>query len=149
MENYVGLNICVCGDFNVVCGLDERRSAVTSSSWLIGSDSFNNFIDRSLLGDLPLVGRRFTWYRGDGHSMSRIDRFLLSEAWCLRWPNSIQIAQLHGLSDHCVIVLSVDDQNWGPKPFRMLKCWVNVPATRSLLVSSGVRCKWKAGPVTY
>lgn len=148
MENYVGLNICVCGDFNVVRGLDERRSAVTSTSRLIGSDSFNNFIDRSLLVDLPLVGRRFTWYRGDGYSMSRIDRFLLSEAWCLRWPNSIQIAQLPGLSDHCVIVLSVDDQNWGPKPFQMLKCWVNVPATRSLLVPSGVRCKWKAGLVT-
>lgn len=28
-----------------------------------------------------------------------------------------------GLSDHCPIMLTIDDQNWGPKPLRMLKCW--------------------------
>jgi hypothetical protein len=26
--------------------------------------------------------------------MSRIDRFLLSEEWCLQWPNSFQVALL-------------------------------------------------------
>jgi len=56
---------------------------VVSSSRLLGGascDNFNNFIDRHALVELPFIGRRFTWYRGDGHSMSRIDRFLLSEA---------------------------------------------------------------------
>lgn len=43
--------------------------------------------------------------------MSNIDRFMLSENWCLSWPNCIQIAQLRGLSDHCDLVLSADDQN--------------------------------------
>jgi hypothetical protein len=32
-----------------------------------------------MLFDLPLAGRQFTWFRGDGSSMSRVDRFLLSE----------------------------------------------------------------------
>jgi hypothetical protein len=40
--------------------------------------------------------------------MSRIDRFLLFEEWCARWPNCLQVAYLHGLSDHCPLVLSVD-----------------------------------------
>lgn len=75
-------NVCVCGDFNVVRYVEERRSvgvSVTSAA----SVSFNRLIEDSCLVDLPLQGRRFTWYRGDGKSMSRIDRFLLSERWCL------------------------------------------------------------------
>jgi len=44
--------------------------------------------DGSLL-DLPICGRLFTWYRGDGVSMSRLDRFLLSDNWCNVWPNCI------------------------------------------------------------
>jgi len=49
---------------------------------------FNNFIEENMLIDLPLCGRLFTWYRGDDVSMSRLDRFLLSEKWCEVWPNS-------------------------------------------------------------
>ncbi|MCI23579.1 cysteine-rich receptor-like protein kinase, partial [Trifolium medium] len=45
---------------------------------------FNQFIDESVLIDLPLSGRKFTWYKGDELSMSRLDRFLLSEEW---WPS--------------------------------------------------------------
>jgi len=82
-----------------------------------GCSYFNSFIDGNVLVDLPLIGRRFTWYWGDGKSMSRIDRFLLSENWCLRCSNNLQIAQLRGLSNHCALVLSVDEQNWGRNLF--------------------------------
>ncbi|XP_024630914.1 uncharacterized protein [Medicago truncatula] len=85
--------------------------------------------------DLPLHGRGFTWYKGDGNSMSRIDRFLLSEEWCAKWPNCLQVASLRGLSDHCPLVLSVDDHNWGPKPVRMLKCWADIPGYKQFVRS--------------
>jgi len=130
---YDGINICVCGYFNVVRGVEERRSSVSFTS-LTCVPSFNNFIESNAMVDLlPLIGRRFTWYRGDGRAMSRLDRFLLSERWCLSWPNCIQVAQLRGLSDHCALVLSADEQNWGPKPFRMLKCWVDVPRYKNFV----------------
>jgi len=48
---------------------------------------FNQFIEGNFLIDLPLCGRNFTWYRRDGVSMSRLDRFLLSEAWFSVFPN--------------------------------------------------------------
>jgi hypothetical protein len=84
-------NVCVCGDFNAVRVPKERKS-VGSTVHQTGSAVFNNFIDDNCLVDLPLRRRRFTWYRGDGRSMSRIDRFLLSENWCLTWPNCFQLA---------------------------------------------------------
>jgi len=43
--------------------------------------------------------------------MSRLDRFLLSENWSLRWLNCLQVAALRGLSNHCPVVLSIDEEN--------------------------------------
>jgi hypothetical protein len=65
---------------------------------------FNLFIEDKLLIDLPLCGRRFTWFKGDGISMSRLDRFLLSEEWCLNWPNCLQIVLLRG--DPTIVLFS-------------------------------------------
>ncbi|GAU32086.1 hypothetical protein TSUD_53540 [Trifolium subterraneum] len=74
--------VCICGDFNAVRSEAERRLV---SPGLRSHDqaSFNQFIEDNDLIDLPLCGCSFTWYRGDGLSMSRIDSFLLSEDWCL------------------------------------------------------------------
>ncbi|KAK2440720.1 hypothetical protein QL285_012099 [Trifolium repens] len=126
MQVLSGMRVCVCGDFNAVRSTDERRS---TSSGQRPSDylAFNRFVEDNLLIDLPLCGRKFTWYRGDGLAMSRLNRFLLSEEWCLSWPNCMQSAQLRGLSDHCALVLASDEANWGPRPLRMLKCWRDVP----------------------
>ncbi|KAK2449150.1 hypothetical protein QL285_008374 [Trifolium repens] len=59
--------------------------------------------------------------------MSRLDRFLLSEEWCLDWPNCTQVARMRGLSDHCALVLCDSEEDWGPRPSRMLKCWRDIP----------------------
>jgi hypothetical protein len=93
----------------------------------VDADCFNKFIDDSCLIDLPICGRLFTWYRGDGVSMSRLDGLLLSEKWSSVWPNCIQVAHQRGLSDHVPLMLHVDEENWGPCPLRMLKCWSDFP----------------------
>jgi len=77
--------------------------------------------------------------KGDGTSMSCIDRFLLSEEWCVVWPSCMQLAQLRGLSDNCPLLLTVDEENWGPRPSRMLKCWADIPGYKQF-----VSDKWKA-----
>lgn len=122
-----GRKLCVSGDFNDVRCSEERRSVNARYSSLDFSH-FNSFIDENSLLDLPLGGRKFTWFKGDGRSISRLDRFLLSEDWCLAWPNCLQIAQLRGLSDHCPLVLTVDEEDWGPRPSRLLKCWTDIPS---------------------
>ncbi|GAU44755.1 hypothetical protein TSUD_246480 [Trifolium subterraneum] len=121
-----GRRVCVCGDFNAVKHVDERRSSRAGPNSL-DHIPFNRFIDDNNLIDLPLCGRKFTWFKGDGLTMSRLDRFLLSEEWCLAWPNCQQVARLRGLSDHCSLVLSANEEDWGPRPSRMLKCWRDVP----------------------
>ena len=122
---------CVATLMPVRC-VEERRS-VSGVSQHAGILGFNTFIDSNLLVDLPLRGRTFTWYRGDGRSMSHIDRFLLSKNWCLTWPTCFQLVVSRGLSDHCPLVLAIDSQNWGPKPVRLLKCWADFPGYDSFV----------------
>jgi len=80
--------LCVCGDFNSVRSIDEHKGRGTCFRQT-DTDMFNKFIEDSQFIDLPICGRLFTWYRGDGITMSRLDRFLLSDKWCERWPNCI------------------------------------------------------------
>ncbi|GAU32659.1 hypothetical protein TSUD_218360 [Trifolium subterraneum] len=79
LQSLAGRRVCVCGDFNVVRCLEERRSSRVGPCQ---SDHipFNIFIEDNNLVDLPLGGRKFT----------------------------------------C-------EENWGPRPLRMLKCWKDVP----------------------
>lgn len=77
-----GKKVCVCGDFNAVRCREERRS-VSSSGVVLDCAPFNHFIEDNALLNLPLCGRNFTWFKGDGKLMRRIDWFLLSEDWYL------------------------------------------------------------------
>lgn len=81
---------------------------------------FNTFIIDNLLVDLSICGRLFTCFFYDGHSMSRLEKFMLSPNWCSVWPNSIQVAHQRGLSDHVPLALFMDEANWGPRPLMML-----------------------------
>ncbi|MCH86865.1 cytochrome P450, partial [Trifolium medium] len=83
-----GKRVCVCGDFNAVRSVEERRSS-RIGPLPMDHIPFNRFIVDNVLIDLPMSGQKYTWYKGDGTSMSRLDRFLLSEEWCLAWPNCV------------------------------------------------------------
>jgi len=50
-----------------------------------------------------------------------------------------QMAMSRGLSDHCPLVLSIDVENWGPKPMCLLKCWELLPGYKSFF-----RVKWRS-----
>ena len=83
--------MCIYGDFNTVRNGEERqpvRNDILSADYA----PFNCFIDDNMLVDLPLHGQKYTWFKGDRKSMSRLDRFLRSEEWCLEWPNCVQVA---------------------------------------------------------
>ncbi|XP_058740918.1 uncharacterized protein LOC131613249 [Vicia villosa] len=65
------------GDFNAIKESCERkgRGVVSNSNEI---KEFADFIERFRLVDLPCKGKKFTWYSGNGISMSRIDRLLVS-----------------------------------------------------------------------
>lgn len=113
---------CILGDFNSVKNAGEERKGVDSFDRREDMELFCDFISEVGLIDLPLVGRKFTWYKPDGKAMSRLDRFLISEEWLSTWGNLSQWGLQRSVSDHYAVVLKDKEVNWGPKPFRMLSC---------------------------
>lgn len=128
---------CILGDFNAVRESNERRGTMTFSSQLRrDSELFNDFIHSMELVDVSLVGKRFTWFRPNGTSMSRLDRFLVSLEWLEQWPHSVQQVMDRDFSDHCPVILKHMNQDWGPKPFRVLNCWHKDPRFRKFIAES-------------
>jgi len=85
---------------------------------------FNDWIEDLELVEPPWMGRQFTWFRPNGTSRRKLDRFLLSPEWLDRWPTTIQSTLPRNFSDHCPILLRSSSVDWGPKPFRVLDCWM-------------------------
>lgn len=84
---------------------------------------FNEFIGNSNLVDLPLGRRKFTWYRDNVQSCSRLDRFLLSTEWMGQWPILVQLGMKRKIFDHAAVLLKDEVKDWGPKPFKFLNAW--------------------------
>ncbi|XP_058765931.1 uncharacterized protein LOC131639452 [Vicia villosa] len=68
----------VGGDFNSTKNRSERKGCIVARN--SERRLFSSFIEDSLLIDLPCLGNCFSWFSGDGFSMSRLDRFLVDES---------------------------------------------------------------------
>ncbi|MCH91026.1 endonuclease/exonuclease/phosphatase family protein, partial [Trifolium medium] len=117
---------CVMGDFNSVIDHHERRGLGVNvdggrNSEMAGFDTFLNSLE---LIDLPLIGRRFTWFHPNGVSMSRLDRMLISSSWFDVWGAPSVWVLSRDVADHCPFVLRYSSFDWGPKPFRFNNFWL-------------------------
>ncbi|XP_068503636.1 uncharacterized protein [Phaseolus vulgaris] len=128
---------CMIGDFNFVRRQEERRSLFSASDYNIDVRGFNEFIENSELVDVPMVGRKFTWYKPNGSVKSRIDRVLVSREWLDVWSDCKQFVLSRIVSDYCALVFKVSKVDWGPKPFRSLDAWQSDGRFKDF-----VRSKW-------
>jgi len=133
-QNIVG---CFCGDFNAVRREDERKGIRGGPSQRKEMIDFNSFIDTNCLVDIPRVGKKYTWFKPNGTSKSRLDKFLVSDEWIQSWPFYKQYVQQRTVSDHCAIVAKSWAKDWGPKPFRSIDAWFMEPGFKEY-----VKEKW-------
>jgi len=77
---------CVLGDFNSIRDPTERFGTCERISRDNSIKEFNDWIDDLKVLEIPCLGRQFTWFKPNGASRSRLDRFLVSPEWLDRWP---------------------------------------------------------------
>ncbi|GKU86994.1 hypothetical protein SLEP1_g1457 [Rubroshorea leprosula] len=124
---------CLMGDFNAIRNQQEWNGGRTSRRDMA---EFDEFIRECGLVDLPLIGRKFTWYQANGAVMSRLDRFLLSEEWCEKWDDMKQWGLKRTISYHCPILMKNQIVDWGPKPFRFFDMWLETPECKELMTKT-------------
>ncbi|XP_019429666.1 PREDICTED: uncharacterized protein LOC109337200 [Lupinus angustifolius] len=106
-------------------GHHGRKKGIASRGYSKDCEEFKQFIFDMELFDLPLSGKKFTWYLSNGKAMSRIDRFLVNDGWLTKWGTLVQQGLPRTFSDHCPILLKNDVSDWGPTPFRTNNYWVS------------------------
>ena len=122
------------GDFNVVKGMEEKVGVVYNHS--VMSD-FSNFIEDLGLMDIPLASGRFTWSSNRlVATFCRLDRFLISLAFMLRFQNLVQTILPKSLSDHNAVSLEDGARNWGPRSFKFFNHWVKEQGFNELIQST-------------
>ncbi|PNX75860.1 cysteine-rich receptor-like protein kinase, partial [Trifolium pratense] len=117
---------CLGGDFNAISKVGERSGRGSAGSQSERRE-FAAFMEYLEVIDIPVLGKKFTWFNSDGSAMSRLDRFLLSDGFILKGGISNQWVGSRDISDHCPIWLECSIINWGPKPFKFNNCWADHP----------------------
>ena len=95
-------------------------------------DDMHIFLNELGLRDIPLQGGPFTWRGGhNNHSMSRLDRFLVTADWEIQFSNVVTLPRL--VSDHCPVMLDSEGIKSGPSPFRFENMWLKFEGFKDLL----------------
>lgn len=92
---------CLMGDFNSAWTTQERRDSRNLPMGGRDMQAFKKFIGDMEVEDIPMVGRKFTWYRVNDHSKSRLDRVLVSSDWVNEWTRSTQYVMNRSFTNHC------------------------------------------------
>lgn len=88
--------LCVRGDFNVIISKEEKRGC--QGIWK-AMEGFKEFIAKTRIIDLLMIGRSFTWYQPNKKAMSCLDRFLMNMEWLPTWDLK------RSISDQCSMLL--------------------------------------------
>ncbi|KAK7268946.1 hypothetical protein RIF29_21657 [Crotalaria pallida] len=109
-------------DFNEILCPSERKGC---SRLQASAEDFQEWVSDMCLIDLPLLGRKFTWYRNN--SASKLDRIFVEAEWVSRFPEMKLWGLNRSISNHCPLLLECSKVNRGPKPFRSLDMWFSNP----------------------
>lgn len=100
---------------------------------------FNNCLLDIMQDDMPFKGFWFTWTNkrgGDGSNKSKLDRVLTNVAWLDLFPNAEASFLAPGMSDHCLISVSMVPPNGRRKPFKFFNFWLQHPEFSQILNNS-------------
>jgi len=115
---------CFYGDFNIVKNVSERRESSVTGNQKNKIRDFNSFIERNYMVELPVVSKKYIWFKANDSTKSKLNRVMVSEEWIQKWSGCKQHVQSGVVSDHCAIVVKSLIRDYGPKPFRSIDAWL-------------------------
>ncbi|GKB80311.1 RNA-directed DNA polymerase, eukaryota, reverse transcriptase zinc-binding domain protein [Tanacetum coccineum] len=81
-------------------------------------------------------GKKFSRVNRSGNKMSRLDRFLVTEAAVDRSPNLICMALERKYSDHCPLILKDERNDYGPNSFKIFNSWMEIDGFDEMVKNS-------------
>jgi exonuclease III len=112
------------GDFNLIFK-DEDKNNANCNRAMMGR--FKRLIDDLALKEIPLHGRHFTWSNHQEFpTLVKLDRVLCTVDWEVIFPNCLLQSMATNDSDHCPLVLGLEDNHLGRRRFHFENFWPQV-----------------------
>ena len=83
-------------------------------------------------------GPRFTWCDKWASNVSKLDRFLVTEGFCVSFPHFSAMVLEKKIPDHRPILLTEHVVDYGPIPFRFFHSWMRLDGFDDIVRSSWV-----------
>jgi exonuclease III len=131
----------VAGDFNLIYR-DEDKNNSNLNRAMMGR--FRRWVNDMAVTELPLHGRKYTWSSSSTSSsptLVRLDRVFCSLEWEELFPDCLLHSRPSGDSDHCPLLLGLQDRHVGKRRFHFEAFW---PSLEGFLVT--VEAAWTSVP---
>jgi len=130
----------VAGDFNLIYR-DEDKNNSNYNRAMMGR--FRRFINDLALKEIPLHGRKYTWSnQQDSPTLVKLDRVLCSVDWEENFPKCILQSMASDDSDHCPILLGLQDNKPGQPRFHFQSFWTKLDGFQEVVATA-----WASIPV--
>ncbi|KAI8536166.1 hypothetical protein RHMOL_Rhmol10G0235300 [Rhododendron molle] len=99
-----------------------------------------SFLLSIVYGHNSIIDRRVLWRNlkrgGAGDNKSKLDRVLSNIEWLDSFPHAEAVFLPPGISDHCLMSVTMVPPLGGRKPFKFFNFWLQHPQFQQILVSS-------------
>jgi len=124
----------VARDFNLIYR-DEDKNNANYNRAMMGR--FRRFINDLALKEIPLHGRKYTWSnQQNSPTLVRLDRVLCSVDWEEKFPNCLLQSMASEDSDHCPLLLGLNDSKPGRPRFHFESFWTKLDGFQEAVSSA-------------
>jgi len=115
----------LAGDFNMIYSAEDKNNDNVNRA-LMGR--FRRFVNDMELKEIPLLGRRYTWSNERASpTLVKLDRVLCTGDWEDIYPDCVLQSHATEMSDHCPLVLGLQDGVRGKRRLHFEKIWPQLP----------------------
>jgi hypothetical protein len=112
------------GDFNLIYKAEDKNNSNYNRAMM---GRFRKLIDDLGLKDIPIHGRKFTWSNHHTNpTLVRLDRALCTLDWENLYPNVLLQSVASEDSNHCPLLLGLNDIKPGKKRFHFEAFWPKI-----------------------
>ena len=123
----------IAGDFNLIFKDSDKNNANLNRVMM---RRFRGLIEDLALKEIPLHGRKFTWYNHqETLVLVKLDRVLCSVDWELLFPNVLLQSAASQDSDHCPLLLGLRDNKSGKRRFHFESFWTKLDGFQEVVHS--------------
>jgi hypothetical protein len=129
----------VAGDFNLIYNEEDKNNHNLDRAMM---GRFRWWINDLSLKEIPLYGCKFTWSNGQNNpTLVRLDRAFCSMEWEDLFPNCLLRSSASQDSDHCPLILGLQDVKQGKKRFHFEPFWLKLDGFQEAVASA-----WASSP---